>query len=329
MQESFNEILDYNLDVDETIDNHDLACADQAGRLLKIGYLEYETAVYSIAYRKDHEIYIYMSDHVENIEQRHTNLLYENIFTSPIRYFFKRYDLIEETEEEVKHRFRIEVAKTMVTDYSDIFFDALEELTIQNSNNTAYPLLQDLSIQLNCCFDINELKLFENLLEMMLHARQISAEGYQLLQQWLHKEYERITYESTDYGNYRRQYYGFAYQKVDGKINYFIDAVKYKVSSKQAEMIREGIIVSPILSNLYQRESYHDLYNCRKLFEQLLMQYTGERYIHFMKTLSNLPATVDENLYKKYLQLLERNKNKQTMNDYFYFGNLWNVKSHL
>ena len=316
-------ILDYDLDVDDSIGDHDLACIDQAGRLMKIGYLEYETAVYAIAYRKNQEIYYFMSDYVVNIEQQRNKLLKENIYTTPIRYFFKRYDLVEETEEEVKHKFRLEVARTLATDYSELFFDAIETLIASSNTNSAYSLLKEISKQLDSCFDMNELILFDNLLDMMLNARLLSMEGYQLLQQWLRIEFERIAYEPVDYGQYKRQYYGFAYQKNGGKIKYFIDAVKYKVYSRQVELIRDGYVVTPILRSLYQRESYHELYFCKKQFEQLLQQYTGERYLSLMCLLNDLPSSVDSQIYETYLNSLQDMGTAQEIMDFLYYGRLW------
>ena len=93
--------------------------------------------------------------------------------------------------------------------------------------------------------------------------------------------------------------------------------------SRQVELIRDGCIVTPILHSLYQRESYHELYSCKKQFEQLLQQYTGERYLNLMRLLNDLPSSVDSQIYEMYLDSLQDMGTAQEIMDFLYYGRLW------
>lgn len=320
------EIRDYDLDVDKSIEDHDAACVDQAGRLIKIGYLEYETAVYAIAYRRNGERYYFMSAYVNNVEQYQERLLQENIYSTPIKYFFKRYDLITDSEEEIKKKFRREIALIMDNDYPDIFFEALEKLTEKASDNQAYALLKELAEQLEDSFDSDQLQLFAGLLPLLRKARLLNAESEYLLHQWLEQEKEKNMLEIRDHGYYKRAYYGFAYQKPQKTLKYFIDALRYRAYERQEELLMEGYTVTPIFTKMYFRDSYQELNKCRNLFAQQLAACTGEKYIKLMAIFGQMPPSVDEALYRKFAQDIKDAKAQRALEDFQYFGRLWHVE---
>ena len=75
--------------------NHDVVCTAQAGQLLSAGCLEYETAAYGIAYLKNNETYYYISSREDTMLDFIKNACLENLQYTPMRYFFKRFDLID------------------------------------------------------------------------------------------------------------------------------------------------------------------------------------------------------------------------------------------
>lgn len=198
------EVIDYDLGPGKDIVDHDEMCIAQATKLLQIGYLEYETAVYGSAYcNKDGEINYYISVKEDTMDKFLRNCYQQNIYPTPAKYFFKRYDLVNDTEEEIKNRFRISTARSLKEAYPPIVFEAFRELTANDCANSAFPIMQELSEQLDSCFDLNQLHLFGDLTEMLFRGRLLTKESYILLNQWLSKEYEKISVEIMASGDYR------------------------------------------------------------------------------------------------------------------------------
>ena len=320
------EIIDYDLGPEEGVTDHDQMCVSQANKLLQIGYLEYETAVYGCAYAQDGEINYYISTKDETMEKFHNNCYQQNIFPTPAKYFFKRYDLLNETEEDIKARFRLETARRLKDAYPPLLFEAIHTLTKTESVNAAFVYMQELAEQLDSCFDLNQLNLFGNLAEMLFRGRLLSRESYILLNQWLSKEYEKIAVEPIASGDYRKTYSGFAYKKPDGEVQYFIDAFPYMAREKQNIFMARGYLVTPILQITYYADSFNNLQNVGNDFRTAIEQYLGPMYMRLMAFLRTLPAGVDQALYQTYLEQIKAAGSKQALEAYLYYGYLWNIK---
>jgi len=319
-------IIDYDLGPEDGINDHDQVCVSQASRLLQIGYLEYETAVYGSAYYKNGEINYYISAKDETMDKFQHNCLQENIYPTPAKYFFKRYDLVQDTEEEVKTRFRLDVARSLQKSYPPILFEAIHRLTSSDRTNTAFPIMQELCEQLNSCFDLNQLNLFGNLTDTLFCSRLLTKESYILLHQWLTKEYEKITVEPIASGDYRRTYAGFAYKKLNGTIQYFIDALPYMAKEKHAMFLAQGCICTPILTITYYADTFNTLQNAHDTFKMVLEKYLDTMYIRLMELFRTLPSSINQTLYFDYLEKVKAYESKSAVDTFLYYGHLWNVK---
>lgn len=318
-------IEDYDLGADEGITDHDEMCIAQATKLLEIGYLEYETAGYATAYKKNDETYYYISDGETTMHKFLLKCHEANIYPTPVKYYFKRYDLVEDTEEDVKRKFRVETALKLKEAFPEVYFEAMEKLTENFNGNQAFYLLKEMSEQLDGCFDVNQLNLFGNLLEMMLKGRLLNEPGYILLNEWLQNEYEKLAIEPISSGQYKRTYAGFAYEKPNGQIGYFCDAFAYMATEKQADFISRGYVVTPILTTSYYADSFQKLEHSRDKFKEDLKYYLNETYIGLMKLIKTLDPCVDSELYKDYYNKVKESGSKQALAAITYYGNLWNV----
>ena len=319
------EIINYDLGPEEGVIDHDAICVSQASKLLQIGYLEYETAVYGSAYYKDGEIYYYISAKEDTMEKFQKTCYQSGISPTPAKYFFKRYDLIEETEEEIKRRFRLSAARSLRDSYPRQFFEAINDLTAPENSNAAFPIVQALTKQLDSCFDLNQLNIFGELIEQLFRGRLLTKESAFLFKQWLEKEYEKISVEPIASGDYRRTYCGFAYKKPDGTVKYLIDAFPYMAKEKHIAFLAKGYITTPLLTITYYADSFNNLYDSRDAFKKELEKYLGPMYLQLMALLRQLPAGVDEDRYLSYLETLKEAGSQLALESFLYYGHLWNV----
>ena len=321
-------LLDYDLGPAEGIIDHDQICMSQANKLLQIGYLEYETAFYGSAYyKKDGSIHYYISAREESMDKFLTSCYQQNIYPTPAEYFVKRYNLLNDTQEEIKAHFRLFTAYTLKKNYPPILFQALQSLSAEECANCAFEIMAELAEQLENCFDLNQLQLFANLTEMLFRGRQLRKESYILLNQWLKKEQEKISAEPIVSGNYCRTFSGFAYQREGGEVKYFIDALPYLTKEKQIQFIAQGCVVSPILSITYYADSFHNLQKqSKEAFRVELSKYVGGMYMKLMAFLKQLPSGVDRVCYNDYYEKIQAANSRKAMEIFLYYGYLWNVK---
>ena len=76
---------------DVYLPDHDELCAIQAGQLLNMGCLEYETSAYACAFFKNQKVYYYISGHDESIRSFCQEMCLQGIYHTPIRYFGERF----------------------------------------------------------------------------------------------------------------------------------------------------------------------------------------------------------------------------------------------
>jgi len=104
-------IKDHSLEVEDTLADHDTVITIQAQKLMEVGFLEYETANYGTAYYKGNDIHYYVCEKEESMEKFMDMCLKENVHPAPVKYYYKRYDLLKDTDENVKRQFKYEVAE--------------------------------------------------------------------------------------------------------------------------------------------------------------------------------------------------------------------------
>ncbi len=322
MSESIPEII---LTDEGNTNNHDEACTEQAGRLTQMGFLEYELSAYGSAVYQEDEVYYYISSKEENLLQFLQECYLRGLYPTPVKYFYKRYDLLERTEEEVRADFRRDVALKLQKAYPKPFLKKLAELTAPPSAGSAMPLMKELMRQLDSCFDEKQLNIFEDLLQQLLPARLINREGYQLGKEWLKQEREKLAIEPTKAGVYQRTYAGFFYQKTNGETAYFSDAFAYMAKERRTKLIAQGNIVSPVLQFTYYADSYPELEAIKGKVREDLKAYLNEGYLQVMRFLRQLPCTVDGGAFEQLRKEVEDAGEKDAMETLQYYGHLWNV----
>lgn len=101
--------------------DHDTVCMMQANQLLAMNCLEYETAAYGVTYLSNDEMQFYISSKEETMWKFQQKAYKNGVYLTPNKYYCKRYDLINDSEDEVKQRFRIEVANLLYEAYPRVF----------------------------------------------------------------------------------------------------------------------------------------------------------------------------------------------------------------
>lgn len=309
-----------------TLPDHDELCAIQAGQLVDMGCLEYETAAYACAYLQNGKVYYYISSHDESIRDFCKRACLAGMYHTPIRYFVKRYDLIEFSEEELNQQFRYATACQMKESYPEKLFQAIEDLTAKPAANSGYAILQSAVKQLENRFDSKQLQLFEGLLVMLFEGRIINTEAYQLLQSWVKREYEKMAIEPVKYGTYKRRYAGFAYEDKQGKRYYFADAVLYTAEAKQEYYKNMGYLVTPILTVTYYADSYMNPVENKAAFMRELKQYLNDDYMRFIHLFAELEPTIDVDKYNEWEQKIIATGKQDAVAAFAAFGRACNVR---
>lgn len=319
-----NIIEDYDLNADPSITDHDMMCIQQASKLQKIGYLEYEAAAYGCVVFSD-DIYYFVSGSEESVERFVRDSLLKGLYPTSINYFVKRFDVIHGTKDEIQERFKLNVASKLKKKYPRFYLDFLKDLTITPSSNAGYSIINDMMRQLENLFDIDQLILFKDFAEILLKSRHINLETYCIAMKWLENEFEKNSDEPLEISAYRRIYAGFGYIDHDGKVKYFCDAVPYNARRKRDMLLSDGCITSPILQKSFYAENFQKLLSMRDQYITLLKSLRLENYFKIMELVKKLPASVDKTKYWGDYEQIKGRGNVAIEQEFLALGKLWNV----
>lgn len=305
--------------------DHDTICVIQAGQLLDLGVLEYEVGAYGTAYREGDSVKYFITSREESMVKFKKKACLDGIYFTPAKYYCKRYDLINETEEEAREMFRKDVACNLYAEYPDCFFEAIRDLTNAPAGNMAFPAMQKLMNLLENRFDENHLVILQDLAELLLHGHMINREAYTIIRNWIREEQEKAISEPIHYGPYKRTLAGFVYEKSDGKRELFADAVPYIAEEKQKAFLEKGYLVSPILTVTYFADTFMEARAMRDDIEKTMVHYLTDIYLPFMKYLKTLPGGVDADAYHKWEAVIAESGKTEAISTFRYYGYLWNV----
>ncbi len=318
-------LLGYEAGSGEAGMDHDALCSAQAAELLQMGYLGQEVAMYGTSVCRGGEIYYYITAREDKMRRFLRECYLRDAYPTPQKYYVKRYDGFYQDKEAASRAFRLEIARQLRGSYSAAYHAAIADLTRDPGDNQAYPLLREMAEDLRNGFDSSRLDLFADLLDMVLMGRHLTPEGHSLLRQWTEKEKEKICTEPVLSGTYRRTYAGFAYQKPDGSVRFYCDALPCMAREKQVLFVNRGYIVTPILTEAYYADSFKSLERSNEAFRDALRFYLDENYIRLMHLLKALPPGVDPERYLRCMEQLRRDGQKEEVLAFQYYGYLWNV----
>ena len=278
--------------------DHDAVCMSQANQLLTMGCLEHEVAVYGCACLQDGQMMYYLSQREESMRRFRLDACLHNRYVTPSHYFCQRYDLLTESEAEIDRAFRLMVAQKLHQRYPRILLEAVASLNETPCANDGFPLLQDMCAALANGFDPNALCLFADLLDLLLQGRRINREAYVLMQQWLQAEQAKMAVETIARGAYQRTFSGFAYERSDGTVGYFADALRYLAEERRSALLGEGRTVTPILTITYTFDAFTSPRENKQQFLTEAAAYLNADYLALMRRFRQLPPSIDACRYQ-------------------------------
>ena len=317
-------IQEYDFFDDEVID-HDQAGAIQAGKLISSGCMDLEIAAYGTAVYWNDDVHYFVSAKEKTILAFIQKCYLQGLYPMPPKYFYKRYPVTTLDESDIRTNFRLSVAEELQKNYSYDFLKQLHELTILPNTNHAMVILQTIMNELNSCFDLKQIEIFDDLCDILLQARMINVEGYNIARQWSVHEKDKLNIEPIKAGNFQRDYAGFSYRTLTGELKFFADAFYFKTFERKVELLSQGNIVTPILRHTYQADTFPEFNKLREHFKKDLLCYLDGHYIDIMMLVRELPSSVNRDIFTSILNERKKIGTKQEVEALMYYGYMWNV----
>lgn len=306
-------------------EDHDTECALKAGEIIELGFMGEEFSNYGTGYLENDRIKYFVCDNEQTMQRFRGNCFKEGLCMTRIAYSVERYYVPIGRNDFIKEKVRKNLADSLKKNYGTFFFQALRDC--QNTmliSDVAGEILTPLLINLRNSLDEQIIQIVRGLAEDAYEMKKLSRINFWHIMKWVQKEQKNVNV--ICYGNerYHRTYYGFCSQK-QGKIRYYVNASRFTVQQKRRDLIGHGEIVSPILGKTYIVDDQSKLIGCRKEFIKLLGHYLDDIFMNDLQVLWKLPSAVNIDVYQQGLCNLEALGHMNILEDYLYYGYLWNA----
>ena len=183
----------------------------------------------------------------------------------------------------------------------------MEQLAEKIEDNTAFDYLENERKRLENCFDAKKLENFELLVEYMYLRRKIDMKNYQYFKSWLVNERKYMDIIIVQKGKNRRQFYGFGYKTLlSDTVQYVSNARKEVVYEKKYNLERQGAIVTPIFTELYEQKQDVLVPQIRKQFEKDLERFADYEYVQQLQKICTKNSCMEKEEFMNCLNEVER-----------------------
>lgn len=283
----------------------DLKVADDIKKMMEMRYFQQEFTMYGCLFREKNEQKYIISENVDNIIDFINKRENYEKYPLPIIKHSLRTTVPAGNEEEIVRLAKIELAKTIRNHYSKVFLQDFFDMASHENDDQAEPILTELQEKIYGLFRMDNLVLFENLMNVAYRGKHLRNTTKSTYEEWLEDEWQQMEEYTEIEGFLNKKIYGIAYLK-NGNIVTYCNGIMKKAFEKQEQLESEGCIVSQINKKIYHYHSEKSLYEIKKEYQIELANLYDVQYFDYLKRILLIEPVIKvsdfDNFAKKYSQ---------------------------
>ncbi len=305
-------------------EERDEICAQEVGRMAKLGRFDKEFELYGCAYSENKHIYYCISQYPQDIQQILLQSAARQIYPTPSEQYVKRIAVPAGMYEEIMGQTKWAFAKKLKQQYGQTYFDAIMPFAQVEPNDTSYMLLQKFAETLDGYYHKDDIQIFAGTVQMAYEAKVLSTTHYQQFQQWVAKQRKQMEDDPVITKNITRTFYGIGYLDAKQQIRYFVDAQEVATIDKKQKLDQDGFLVTPIYQQRYSVDHAGALSVVKAEYKRALEDKYNSAYFDFLQTIKNLPGVINQEQLSILQQKFEKNGYKKAANAIRYYSYRWN-----
>ena len=292
----------------------DFKVAEDVGQMIKLRRFEVEFEMYGTVYWDGKQRHYLISSNVDTIYNQVALLLSEG--NSPlIPHIWHESALVPGGwEEEIAQSIKVIFSKALQEDYIEEYWQKIEGLTNENTNDDGVKILNPLKEALEGVFNKDYLQLFEKVLQKIYMRCNLTNSSYDFYRQWLKEMRQDMIDDTVEKDIFTKDFYGFAVKSENTKMQVFANANRHSIYEKYWQYALNGdLLVTPMLHKQVHYNYDYRLNQVRNDFLEQLSFIFNESCCEMLKQIDQLPVVVDMvqfynqmNYYQKTHKILVR-----------------------
>ena len=304
----------------------DIECGFSFNRLLELGCFDREFIFSGYGYLEDGKIRYRVSGKEDSIYRAKDESLLYDIYPTPVVKKLKRLVVPSGQLETIKQQMKIELVYEIKEKYNHQYFFALAELAKEPANNSAQSILKALQEELEGRFEEDKLQIFEGLCQLALEGKILTYRAFQEFADWLKFMRRQMEDDILMKDQFERTFSGFAYEKIPGKIAYYLDADWATVKARHEKYKMMGQFVTPIYSKTYWFHDINKISELRKQFADEVELVIDDTVIQLTKSIAALPGAVSQEKYQMLKKQVKENCSSEAYQSFVGYGYRWHME---
>lgn len=233
--------------------------------LYELGKFEKELAIYGCAYQDESGeiIYVLSTD---------ANNLYDWKYNK--NNLSKRATIVHRTtirtliptgmEEIITEQLQKKIVRELHKHYPKEYFVNLVRLDNTIPSNKSYNLLKEIQFQLDGLGTIEQLELYQGLINQAYLNKILKEKHYYDFCKWIEVEKEDISNDLQKTDIYKKEFYGFTYAFPNNAFKNVVDGNKGYIYAQMEKLQLEGALVSPIIQKRFWYNNNYRLNDAKK-----------------------------------------------------------------
>lgn len=300
----------------------DLQVAEDIGARAKLGWFDVEFNFFGTAYEQAGEEYYLISSNPIRIYDFIAEQCRLDIYCSPVDVYVKKCPVPSGTEDLIARDIKLLLGKQLQRKYTPDFLQDFQETFRDIANDGAKDILEAWQEQIDGLFDQELLGLFNHLVQTAYSAKVLKRRSYDEFQRWIQSVYADMGDDLIVKDVYRRDLYSLTYWD-GGKRHTVINAQKDRLYVKAQELMKRGILSTPIYGKTYWYNHDYRLTDARKEYEAYLKSDLMEAFLQAADRINNLPSAIDGAFYQEVSNRWRQQYGEEVQDYLAYYQTKW------
>lgn len=274
-----------------------LVAAQTAGAMVEMGCFAQEFTVYGTAFYEEGKRRYMVSSDEAKIADFVQSAAHAGVFPTPLSQLTMSVVVPAGCAEEVGRAVKKRLARELAELYPLGYFQLAAALMDTAPNDRAESDLWALRQSLEGVFDEEQLQLFEGLLDLAYHKKNVTELTYRELRRWLERTRGEMADDSRQKDRFSKTFYGFVYFKPDGSRAQDINVCREVIYQHRQAWQHQQVIMTPVFSKTYWYGYDCTVQELRAQFAAHLAAVFDERYLSLWQRLRAMPSAISREAF--------------------------------
>lgn len=275
----------------------DQAIGNYYEKLLQAGAVDEEFQLFGCMYLEKGEPGFFVTEREAKMFRFQMDCEQKNIYCTPVSRHTYWSKVTKGERQQLKRQYQFDVIKKLEQQYSDDFFCIIEKIEAIAPTNTAAELLDSWKQQLDSCYDMDLIQLYEASIATALQMKVLTPFTGMSYLEWVNHIKQQFQEDAVQQEGETHVYAGLAYlDQASTEIHYLQFGKHYTAWQKRQALLLQGKLVSPVFlkTMYYISNDFQTIQAKRQEFATCMREKMNIGYFEKIKGLYQLPSIMQQ-----------------------------------